>query len=120
MLNNTIPNQAWQLESHINGHCVISARALGQLLLSFLSSAPEISGIGPHATALDHPDAWQALQITRIDAYTVPVTMHADAIRTDVVQRIQMHVTQQMSRWLGVPVSITIVVVYATPSQHKG
>ena len=120
MLNNTIPDQAWQLESHIHGRCTISAQALGHMLLAYLSSAPEISGIGHHVTALDHPDAWHAVQIVRIDSYIVPVALRADAIRTDVVQRIQTHVTQQMTRWLGIPVTVTIVVVHATPLQHKG
>jgi hypothetical protein len=69
---------------------------------------------------LTHPDAWQALTIPRIDACTVPVAMDACDIRPDVVQRIQTHSSQHMTRWVGIPVTVSVAVVNATLLQRKG
>jgi hypothetical protein len=120
MLNDTIPDQGWQLESPIYGRCVITTHAYAQMVLYSLHACAEVRGIGVHAMPLTHPDAWQALTIPRIDACTVPVAMDACDIRPDVVQRIQTHSSQHMTRWVGIPVTVSVAVVNATLLQRKG
>lgn len=120
MLNDTIPNQGWQLDSHTYGRCSITTQALASMVLAYAASFREITGVGAHALPLTHPDAWRTISIVRIDAITIPVTMHADAIHADVIARIQTQLAQQLSRWVGMPVAITVAVVNATPPQRKG
>lgn len=119
MLNNTIPDQGWQLESQIYGRCTITTHALAHMLLYCLRPVTAIQGIGVNALPMSHPDAWRALIITRIDAYTVPVAMAAADIRTDVIEHIQTLRSQHMTRWVGIPVTVTVAVVNATPLQQR-
>lgn len=120
MLNNTIPDHGWQLQSTNHGRCTITQQALAGMVLYWLNTCPEVSGIGSHAVPLNHVDAWQEVIIPHITHITIPVTIAAADIRADVVQRIHDDISQQLNRWVGAPVTVEVVVVATTPPVHKG
>ena len=99
---------------------MITTRAYAHMVLHSLHACAEIRGIGTHAMPLTHPDAWRTLTISRFHACTVPVAMDASDIRPDVIQRIQTHSSQHMTRWVGMPVTVSVAVVNATLLQRKG
>lgn len=120
MLNNTIPDLGWQLDSQTYGDCRITPQALAGLVLALLRTFPHVTGVGTPTLPLHHPDAWHTIIITRIDAYEIPVAMTASAIRPAIIDHIRTSLTQQLSQWVGMPVSITVAVVNTTPQQRKG
>lgn len=117
MQNNTIHSSDWQLEPPTSGQIQITNRALARYVLYQLAQITLVRGLGAHAIALNHPDAWQSIIITRYDYIQVAIAVTADDMTLPLIASVQTRLHQALSDWLGVNVTVqlSVATVVAAP-----
>jgi predicted DNA repair protein MutK len=117
MQNNTIHNSGWQLEPPTSGQIQISNRALARYVCYQLAQIPLVRGLGAHAIAVTHPDAWQSIIITRYDFIQVAIAVTADDMTLPLIADVQTRLHQALSQWLGmtITVQLSVATVVAAP-----
>ncbi len=117
MQNNTIPETAWQLETHTSGQIQITSRAIARYVLRLLAQIPLVRGIGPNAIAVSHPDTWQSIIISRYDYIQVAIAVNADDLTLPLIAEVQTRLHHALTEWLGVTVTVQIsVATVVTPT----
>lgn len=117
MQNNTIHNSGWQLEPPTSGQIQISNRALARYVCYQLAQIPLVRGLGAHAIAVTHPDAWQSIIITRYDFIQVTIAVTANDMTLPLIADVQTRLHQALSQWLGmtITVQLSVATVVAAP-----
>lgn len=108
MRDDTIDNTDWQLNDTHHGHILLQQRVIAKYVIWHLRQLPMVYGVGIHAVPLDHPLAWQCIEVTRADIVVVPVALRADDQIAAHLAHITAILQQALQHWLDIAVTVDV------------
>ncbi len=108
MKDDTIDNTDWQLSDARHGHILLHRQVIAKYVVWHLRQLPMVHGVGVHAVPLNHPLAWQCIEVERTEFVGVPVALATNTQIDTHLAHITAILQQALQRWLDVAVTVDV------------